>query len=596
MSENILEKKKVSISQLKIGKIWTNWVLNTKDGKNIKMPLSKVNDPATWITFDEAHHNALYSGNGIGIMFAKNNNTGVALCGIDIDAHNVDINPLSREIMDMFSDTYIERSPSGKGYHIIFFAELEKLPKTRAEYIKAYKQKNIELDVECYIGGITNRYFTFTSNQTSESDYVTNKTDTLLEFLEKYMKISSSASSNNQINQLTFAKEQGDFEPIINMNKIPDDSAVTEVPESKKADNWQKKRSYDYDSQNNTEQIKPLLIDYIQEITQKSKGTNQYICPFCSSGTGKNATGAFTYYPDTNSYNCFACGEHGDIFTLYSKMNNLSLTSDFPQIVDDLERKFNLLSSRFESRPKKESSKDYSKLFEKAEQQLNQTDYLTKRGISPEIQRFFHCGYIPNFMYKGNQTTPAVIIPTSKCSYMWRSTTENIKQKRGTAHILNPSALKDDCCFVVEGEIDCMSIVECGFSCIGLGSTSNIKKIFGYNTANTVLIIAMDSDRAGIQASRQLESLCLQQKVPYIAVYNNIWGVGNKDANESLIADKEKLIDNLNRLKEQALVLDKEEWRAKAQERLDNSSDWHDRLKRNLTNNSLRACSVSFQK
>lgn len=584
MAENTLEKKKVPISQLKRGRIWTNWLRQSKDGKNIKMPLSRVNDPETWLTFEEAYHNTLNSGKGIGIMFAKNSK-GSALCGIDIDAHNVDTNPLAKEIMEMFSDTYIERSPSGKGYHILFLAELEKLPKTRAEYIKAYKQKNIELDVECYIGGITNRYFTFTGNQTSESDYVTNKTVTLLEFLEKYMRISSSASSDNQSNQLIFA-EQGDFEPIIDMNKIPDDTAMN-VSERKMADNWQKNRSYN--SKNSTEQIKPLLIDYIQEITQKSKGINQYICPFCSSGTGKNATGAFTYYPDTNSYNCFACGEHGDIFTLYSKMNNLSLTSDFPQIIDDLERKFNLPSSRLENRPKKESSKDYSKFFEKAKQQLNQTNYLTQRGISPEIQRKFNCGYVPNFIYKDNQVTSAIIIPTSNGSYMWRSTTENIKQKRGTAHILNPLALKDEYCFVVEGEIDCMSVVECGFSCIGLGSTNNVKKIFGYNTSNTVLIIAMDCDRAGIKATRQLESLCLHYKVPYIAVPDDIWGIGNKDANESLIADRKQLTDKLNSLMEEALAIDKEEWRAKAQERLDGNSDWHDRLVRNLTNNSLKS-------
>ncbi len=187
MSQNSLEKKKVSISQLKLGKIWTNWVWHTlKDGKKTKRPLSKVNEPETWLTFEEAYSNTWNSGKGIGIMFAKNG-TGLALCGIDIDAHHVDTNPLSREIMNMFCDTYIERSPSGKGYHILFFSRLDKLP-TEQEYKELYKQKNSELDVECYISGMTNRYFTFTGNQTSEGDYVTDKTDTLLEFLEKYMK------------------------------------------------------------------------------------------------------------------------------------------------------------------------------------------------------------------------------------------------------------------------------------------------------------------------------------------------------------------------------------------------------------------------
>ena len=97
---------------------------------------------------------------------------------------------------------------------------------------------------------------------------------------------------------------------------------------------------------NENTRLKPFLIDYVNEITQLSRngGKNQYICPFCNSGTGRNGTGAFTYYPDTKTYKCFACGEHGDIFTLYAKLNNLSLISDFPQIVADLEKKFNLSS------------------------------------------------------------------------------------------------------------------------------------------------------------------------------------------------------------------------------------------------------------
>ena len=65
----------------------------------------------------------------------------------------------------------------------------------------------------------------------------------------------------------------------------------------------------------NTERLKPLLIDYIREVTTQSKGKDQYIFPFCNSGTGHNGTGAFTYYPDSHTYKCFACGEYGDMYT-----------------------------------------------------------------------------------------------------------------------------------------------------------------------------------------------------------------------------------------------------------------------------------------
>lgn len=149
MENKLTEKRKrVHLSQLKNGKIWTNWVWYTKkDGKRTKKPLSKVNDTNTLITYADAEFNTEWDENkGIGIMFAKNR-SGLALCGIDIDAHNFDTNPLAREIMEMFSDTYIERSPSGKGYHIIFFAKLENLPPTKEEYEKLYKQKNSELDI-----------------------------------------------------------------------------------------------------------------------------------------------------------------------------------------------------------------------------------------------------------------------------------------------------------------------------------------------------------------------------------------------------------------------------------------------------------------
>lgn len=96
----------------------------------------------------------------------------------------------------------------------------------------------------------------------------------------------------------------------------------------------------------NKETLKTFLLDYIQEVTQKSKGTNQYICPLCNSGTGRNGTGAFTVYPENNSYFCFACGANGDIFNLYSEMNNIT---DFRTIANEFLKKYNLPSSDYKS-------------------------------------------------------------------------------------------------------------------------------------------------------------------------------------------------------------------------------------------------------
>ena len=205
---NLTGEEEISITQLKEEPIWTNWTYyTTKNGNTTKRPLSKVNDPTTWVTYREADNRAKWSKEamGVGIIFASHS-SGLAICGIDIDAHNVNTNPLSAEILAMFSDTYIEQSPSGKGYHILFLAELSRIPKS---YKQIYKQKNSELDVECYISGMTNRYFTFTGNQKSDNSYLINKTDTLLEFLNKYMKLSSSPVSLDTQIKLTERGETG---------------------------------------------------------------------------------------------------------------------------------------------------------------------------------------------------------------------------------------------------------------------------------------------------------------------------------------------------------------------------------------------------
>ncbi len=101
--------------------------------------------------------------------------------------------------------------------------------------------------------------------------------------------------------------------------------------------------------------LKSFLLDYVQEITTKSihGGNNQYICPLCNSGTGSHHSGAFTVYPDTNSYHCFACNANGDIFNLYGEVNHIS---DFTIIANELLKKYNLPSSNYRNTPSNSNS------------------------------------------------------------------------------------------------------------------------------------------------------------------------------------------------------------------------------------------------
>ena len=342
------------------------------------------------------------------------------------------------------------------------------------------------------------------------------------------------------------------------------------------------------------EQLKSFLMEYVKEITPQSKtNQNQFVCPFCGSGLGTHQTGAFTVYPETNSYHCFACGVSGDIFNLYGEINKIN---DFKTILAELANKYKVyVPTPYNSASSTVKSKNYMKFFAMAEQHLHETNYLTNRGLSVDIQRKFRCGYVANYQYNHNsESTSAVIIPTSENSFMWRSTIGNIKQKRGTAHILNPSALTAPYCFVVEGEIDCMSIDECGFACIGLGSTSNIHKIFDYDTSKTVLIIALDNDKRGQQATVDLAKLCDEHRTPYIVAQGDIWS-DCKDANELLVKDRTKLAASLQEHSERAAKLDKDKWLREMLERKQANSDWRGSLIRNKSDNAIKNTMVNLE-
>lgn len=316
-------------------------------------------------------------------------------------------------------------------------------------------------------------------------------------------------------------------------------------------------------------EIKPFLADYAREITKPTKVKNQYICPLCNSGAGKKGTGAFTVYPETNSYYCYSCGRGGDIFSLYSAVNGINFNESANRLAEKYNVDFNLSNpaQTFHQQEPEQVQKDYTKLFQYAETCLSGTDYLTKRGIPSEIQKRFRCGYISDFNYGNNKKIPSVIIPTSDYSFICRSTTENIKQKRGKSHIFNTSALTAAYCFVVEGEIDCMSVYSCGynFPCIATGSTSNIKKIFDYDASKTVLIIAMDNDEAGQKAAKELEKLCIEHETPFINA-PDIWE-NCKDCNELLQKDRPKLTENLKKYSTQAKNLNRDEFIQQIKER-----------------------------
>lgn len=185
----------ITIEELKKLPLWVNWKYQSRDGgKRTKVPVdaktgnnARSNAPETWCTYTTADWKKKKNNcNGVGIMFGGLGN-GYMLCGVDIDNHanTVGGNPLQPEILELFKGTYAEKSPSGNGCHILFM-----LPESYVEQLKKvwtkYNNKKSDADIECYISGITNRYFTYTGD--CIADYpITDMSTALQTFLDKYM-------------------------------------------------------------------------------------------------------------------------------------------------------------------------------------------------------------------------------------------------------------------------------------------------------------------------------------------------------------------------------------------------------------------------
>lgn len=109
---------------------WLLWRLEDRDGKPSKTPyqvsgtLAKVNDPATWTTFENALTAYRQGGfSGLGIALSGDDN----LTGVDLDkCLNPDTGELEPEAARIVADlpTYCEVSPSGRGLRLFAFGKL----------------------------------------------------------------------------------------------------------------------------------------------------------------------------------------------------------------------------------------------------------------------------------------------------------------------------------------------------------------------------------------------------------------------------------------------------------------------------------------
>ena len=213
----------MTLEELKKNRQFVNWVYKTdKNGKKTKVPVSSKGIVTgtseeyrkDWVTYDEAEAVSKRF-HGIGLIFDN------GVCGIDID-HKDENDPIVKDVITLM-DTYTEISPSGKGYHILFTVDIDRVPTIidnvgKLKLDPKYYQKNPHNQLECYIDGITNRYFTFTGNVVNNKP-LEERTEQLLTFLNKYMVRPQPTSSSNNITTTSKVLKDDEILNIIRKSK-----------------------------------------------------------------------------------------------------------------------------------------------------------------------------------------------------------------------------------------------------------------------------------------------------------------------------------------------------------------------------------------
>lgn len=307
-----------------------------------------------------------------------------------------------------------------------------------------------------------------------------------------------------------------------------------------------------------------------QEPTFLSKAPDGgYICPRCGNGSGVHGTGiALDPHDKTqgNHYKCFACGSYMDTIDLWKAHNQISEDREaFNSIyryygveVDYSSNEPHSLNKPVNTAQQCNSLPDNQKAiseYELANRKVyledaaahgTETEYWSTRGISNATVEELRLGYDAQCTEKGiNGVWKSAIIPTSEYTAAIRNTDSeadknNRYRKIGNTHLYKLMQAENKPIWIVEGEIDAISMYEVGCNAYALGSAANYRLLLDdvvLNKPDQPLILALDQDETGQKAT---ENLLNELQTREIETYVCNPYDGRKDANETLLADRNK--------------------------------------------------------
>lgn len=329
------------------------------------------------------------------------------------------------------------------------------------------------------------------------------------------------------------------------------------------------------------EEAREKILGQAKEHFKSDKSGKGYICPICGSGSGDKGTGLTENPKSPGHFTCWTgCFTNADIFEIIGQQFNIpdyngqfekccdifGITLDKPsqssgRVVKNKKQSGhapNVVAASDTSPAMIDTNEDYTEFFKMAAQHIADTDY--HRGISLETLQRFGVGFVSQWehpttakQFPGTYLSPRLIVPNDNGGYLARDTRQNLTVEQGRYQkqhvkpngLFNGQVLKKSTApvFVVEGEIDALSIIDAGGEAVALCSTTNASKLIEAvktQRPKVPLILVPDNDTAGQKGMERLaEDL---RRIDFFSYRQYELPSQYKDANAFLMGDKEGFI------------------------------------------------------
>lgn len=292
-------------------------------------------------------------------------------------------------------------------------------------------------------------------------------------------------------------------------------------------------------------ELKEHIYDYISDLGITIRGNKTLSeCPVCHGGTKTHNS---AIQPSKLSLKCFSCGFYGDIVDLYMEIEK---TTDRKESVKKLSERYGnggnrtayKKSSVTQTPTEPKPQQDFTEYIMKCASEPQAPDYFLSRGISSEVVKRFNLGL--------DKVEQRAIIPYNRYLYIGRDITGKspVKYKRAKGvektEPFNASRLLEDTerpLWVVEGEINALSVESLSLQAIGIGSANDYVRLIDYikrHGTKRKLIVCLDEDEAGRTAASKLSEELFRIYIPHCCTS---LPVVDGDINDTLITNKKGL-------------------------------------------------------